>query len=358
MERRAAHRALADGLPDADGDRRAWHLALAAIGPDAAASSALEQAGARALGRSAYEVSSRMFERAAALTLGSERRGSLLYAAADAAWLAGLGDRAVRLLDEARQHEPEPALQLRVEHLRAHIAIRRGHVREGRSVLLKAVEAAPLVDPPQAVVMLAEAVDASFYAGDAASMRRIATLIPAVAGGCVDARSKFFATMSEGMALVLGGEGRRGPESIRDAVTMLQRSDELRDDPRLLAWAVIEPLWLREATGGTALVEHALNVARTCAATGTLPRLLSHIAIHRAATDQWAEAEAEFHEAIAVSRESRTKRRIGHWAGAIGLAGGAARQGGTLPGARLRSPPVELRFRPRVVRDMVLGCVG
>ena len=62
-ERRLAHRSLADGLPDAEDDRRAWHLALAAIGPDVAASSALEQAGARARHRSAYDVSSRTFER-------------------------------------------------------------------------------------------------------------------------------------------------------------------------------------------------------------------------------------------------------------------------------------------------------
>ncbi len=57
-ERRAAHRALADALPDADDDRRAWHLALATLGPNAVASSALEQAGVRARERSAYDVAS------------------------------------------------------------------------------------------------------------------------------------------------------------------------------------------------------------------------------------------------------------------------------------------------------------
>jgi predicted ATPase len=53
-EQRAAHRELASALPDHEVDRRAWHLALATVGPDAAASSALEQAGARAYQRSAY----------------------------------------------------------------------------------------------------------------------------------------------------------------------------------------------------------------------------------------------------------------------------------------------------------------
>ena len=65
--RREVHRALAAAFPDAEADRRAWHLALASFGPDDATSSALEQAGQRARQRSAYEVSSHAFERAALL---------------------------------------------------------------------------------------------------------------------------------------------------------------------------------------------------------------------------------------------------------------------------------------------------
>src|SRR5207249_4334471 len=79
-ERRAAHRALAGALPDRDADRRAWHLALATVGPDDAASSALEQAGARAYERSAYAVAAAAYERAAALSL---EPAPLLYSAAD-----------------------------------------------------------------------------------------------------------------------------------------------------------------------------------------------------------------------------------------------------------------------------------
>src|SRR5207244_12350341 len=84
-ERRRAHRALADALPDRDADRRAWHLAVASLGSDDAASSALEQAGERARKRSAYTVSAAAFERAARLAPGDERRARLLWAAADAA---------------------------------------------------------------------------------------------------------------------------------------------------------------------------------------------------------------------------------------------------------------------------------
>ena len=98
----SAHRALAAALPDRDVDRRAWHLAAAATGTDESASAALEQAGIRGRDRSAYATAAAAFERAGRLTADAERRARLLWEAAEAAWLAGLADRAVALLDEAR----------------------------------------------------------------------------------------------------------------------------------------------------------------------------------------------------------------------------------------------------------------
>ena len=303
-ERRAAHRALADALPDADDDRRAWHLALAALGPDALASSALEQAGRRARDRSAYDVASRTFERAASLASDEQRRGRLLYAAAEAAWLSGLGDRANGLLAEAEEHGREPGVRISIEHLRGHIAVRRGHVVEGRRILLAAVEEAAKVDPARAVVMLADAAHACFYLGDAVAMLSVAEQISTLASACVDTRSEFFAVMAEGMALVYSGEDDRGPQRIRHAVALLTRSDELRDDPTLLAWAAMAPLWLREATEGVALVDRALAVARSRSAAGVLPWVLLHVAIDRGTSDRWVEAEAAFYEAIDLARES------------------------------------------------------
>jgi DNA-binding CsgD family transcriptional regulator len=304
VERRAAHRALADALPDLDDDRRAWHLALAALGPDAVASSALEQAALRARERSAYDVASRTFQRAASLASDEERRGRLLCAGADAAWLSGLGDRTNELLDEAEEHGQEPGLRISIQHLRGHVAIRRGHVLEGRHILLTAVEETATIDPARAVIMLADAVHASFYLGDAAAMRRIAHQISALAGACVDTRSEFFAAMAEGMALVYSGEGDRGPGRIRHAIALLMRSDELRDERTFLAWTAMAPLWLREATEGATLVDRALAVARSRSAAGVLPWVLLHVAIDRATSDRWAEAEAAFYEAIDLARES------------------------------------------------------
>ena len=300
--RRELHRALASALPDAEADRRAWHLALAAFGPDDAASSALEQAGQRAHQRGAYEVSSRAFERAALLAPGETT--SLLYAAADAAWLGGQAERAVGLLERAGRHDPDEDLTIAIEHLRGHIAIHRGPVTDGQRILVTAAERAALADKERAVVMLAEAAYAAFYAGDAAAMRLAAEQAAAIAPPDANGRIAFFTLIARGMALIFSGEDEPGAPEVRAAVDVLERSDELRDDPRLLAWAAMGSIWLREADTGRALAYRALDAARRKSAVGVLPFVLGHVAIDQAATDRWAEAQASFHEAIGLAREA------------------------------------------------------
>jgi DNA-binding CsgD family transcriptional regulator len=302
--RRQMHRALASSLPDTDVDRRAWHLALAAFGPDDAASSALEQAGLRARERSAYDVSSRAYERGARLAPDEVQRSRLLYEAADAAWLGGLGDRAAALLDEVRRHATSADQVLSIEHLRGHIATRRGPIKEAEEILLAAAEQAALIDRDRAVVMLADAEYASFCAGDPATMLSTAQRVAALASPDANARTAFFGLFAQGMARILSGGGEEGAAEIRRAVRVLEGSDELRDDPRLLAWAAMGSPWLREGKVGRALAERALASARRQSAVGVLPFVLNHVAIDQAATDRWAEAQAGFHEAISLARET------------------------------------------------------
>ena len=302
-DRRRVHRVLADSLPDAESDRRAWHLALAATGADDGASTALEQVGTRARDRSAYEEASLAFERAATLAGEEKRRADLAYAAADASWLAGAGDRVRRLLDEATAQASSPELQIRIEHLRGHVAARSGRMEEACEVLLAGARAAIGVDNERAVVMFAEALNASFYLGNPATMVSIAREIPAAASACSDPRSAFLAALSEGMALVFSGEGERGPAMIQRAVRLLESSDDLRDDPRLLVWGVMGPVWLREAADWSSFVDRALIVARERYAVGVLPNLLFHVAVFHATSDRWNEAEAEFSEALDLATE-------------------------------------------------------
>ena len=123
QERREAHAALAEALPDRDVDHRAWHLAAASVGPDDRASGALEQAGMRAHERSAYAVAAAAFERAAGLASKEDSRDRLLHAAAEAAWLAGDATRTLSLLDSLQPHMSAPVLTARVKHLRGQVAM-------------------------------------------------------------------------------------------------------------------------------------------------------------------------------------------------------------------------------------------
>jgi DNA-binding CsgD family transcriptional regulator len=300
--RRELHRALASALPDSEADRRAWHLALASFGPDDAASSALEQAGQRAYQRSAYEVSSRAFERAARLAPEEARQGRLLYAAADAAWLGGLADRAVALLDQAGRPVPAADLAVAIDQLRGHIAAWRGSIATAQEILLAAAERAAPIDPERAVEILAEVVAASGYAGDVAAMRLAADRAASLLRPDADRRTVFLALLVQGMALISSGDGEPGAPAIRAAVEVLEGSDELRGDPRLLAWAAVGPLYLREAEVGRALASRAEAEARRTSAVGVLPSVLCFVAMDQAATDRWAEAQAGFHEAISLAR--------------------------------------------------------
>jgi DNA-binding CsgD family transcriptional regulator len=296
-ERRSAHRALADSLPDRDADRRAWHLSLAAIGTDEAASSALEQAGARARERSAYDVASRAFERAASLSADDGHRAFLAFAAADAAWLAGLAERALALLDDAAASDQSPPLRNEIDHLRGQIALRRGPVAEARATLRGAAERT------QSPVLFAEAAEAAFFAGDANDMRACGERAAELAALEGNDRELFFGQMSAGMGRLLVGESA-GAVLVRDAVAILERSDELERDPRLLGWAAMGPLWLREAGVGNAVVERALAAARSHSAAGVLPHLLWHVAIGAAAADDFVQAHATFDETIHLARET------------------------------------------------------
>jgi DNA-binding CsgD family transcriptional regulator len=323
--RRAAHSALAGALPDRDVDRRAWHLAAASFGPSEAASVALEEAGVRARRRSAYAVAAGAFERGARLSPSDDARGRLLLEAAEAAWLGGDPGRTGTLLDEARIHAADPALAARVDQLRGHVIMRVGPVMDGYPLVVGAAEQIAATDPELAVVMLAEAVYGCFFAGDTPAMLSAARRGVALADGLDSRRAAFFAAMAQGMALVADGDGEAGAASVRRAISILEESDELRDDSRLHIWGALGPLWLREANAGRALIDHVVERARREAAVGVLSTLLPHLARDQSTTDQWSDAEASYDEAIRLARETGHRTEL-----AVALAGVAvleARQG-------------------------------
>ncbi|MDX6567444.1 MAG: hypothetical protein QOH15_22 [Gaiellales bacterium] len=299
-QRRAAHRALAGALPDLDADRRAWHLASAATGPDDSASAALEQAGQRARERTAYSVSATAFERAARLDSSDVRRGRLLYQAAEAAWLAGQAARARVLLDEAALCGADP----QIASLRGEIAARSGPVLEGYDLL---VAAATQAKPEDAVLMLAEAADAAFYSGATNKMLAAAEQAAALVDAGADGKAPFYAAVALGTSRIM--TGHEGAADLLRAVELYETGD-FTDDPRALAWAAMTAVFLRDADAGRRLIDRSIATAREHTAIGVLPRLLNRLARDESMSDRWPEAEADFHEAIRLARETGQRSEL------------------------------------------------
>jgi DNA-binding CsgD family transcriptional regulator len=300
-DRRGAHAALAAALPDRDVDKRAWHLAAASVGPDEHAAAALEQAGLRARARSAYGVAAAAFEHAARLAPSDEPR--LALEAAEAASLAGDDAHALALLGAAGGDLDDAALAARVDRLHGRLALRRGPVMDSYPFFVAGAERIASADPEAAVGMLAEAALAAFYAGDMAAMLAAEQRAEELARGVDTPRSAFFAANARAIAFVLAGRGDAGARAAREAIRILEASDELRDDPRLLGWAALAPLWLREAETGRSLIALAVDRARSQAAIGVLPGLLNYLARDQSTTDQWAAAQASYDEGMRLARE-------------------------------------------------------
>jgi DNA-binding CsgD family transcriptional regulator len=304
-ERRAAHRALADVMQDiGDADRRAWHTAAAATGWDEAASDALEDAAQRARKSSGYSAAASAWAESARLTEPAQRRASRLLSAADSAWLGGQAEQALNLLGEARKLAPATGLQVDIDSLTGHIAMRRGSVHEGYEKLVAAAESVVAADRLKAIRILADAALPTFGAGHPstflAAARRALELVrpddpPEIA---------VLAHVSYGALAVLAGSGPDGPQHLHESVRLFEQVTFKSADPIVLLSAGIAGLFLREAESGRDLLDRALFEAREHAPAAALPTVLLMLGRDAAATDRWPLAHALYEEGARIGRET------------------------------------------------------
>ena len=138
-ERRAAHAAIAEVTDaQADPDRRAWHRALASAGPDEAVAGELERSAIRARARGGQAAAAAFLERAAELTLNPARRAERALAAAEASYLAGSGENALRLAGVAERGPLSEFHRVRVDVLRGRVATVQRRVGDAPLLLLRA----------------------------------------------------------------------------------------------------------------------------------------------------------------------------------------------------------------------------
>ncbi len=303
QERRAAHRAAADATPVADVDRRAWHLSEAVWHPDADVAEILAEAGEHAVARAAYSVASGAFERSARMPPDDSARRARLLSAADTAWTAGNGERALSLLDQRARDSDGAALGsdgVREIELRASIAARTGSLREALDFLVVAADRASSADAE--AIALADAIHATYYLGDARTASRLAERLEALQARVTEPRARALGLMATGMARTLAGHG--GADDIRAAIPLLESDPELTHDPRRLSWLLLAPLFLRDATSGARL-RALVDEVRGAAGIGALPAVLFHVAVDQSTTGaSWSRAEANYTEAIRLATET------------------------------------------------------
>ncbi|WP_088289417.1 helix-turn-helix transcriptional regulator [Kineosporia sp. A_224] len=300
-ERREVHRLVADALPAEDVDRRAWHRCEAAIGPDDALAAEMARVAATAGSRGAHAVAASASERAARLVTGAGERAEHLLSAAESAWHAGDGDRAVDLVDEAVRLPASTQVRVRALALTGDISAQRGDPARARRALLGAASTVASTDPSQAVLLLADAVSVGFFQGSAAAALDAGRRLTVLLRGDVSGAARGVGTLAVGMAQILAG--RAGGEQIREGAALLDAATAAERVGIRPAWLMYGPLFLRERGAVRSLVATALDEARARSAISTLPTLLFTLARDDATTDRWDSATAHYSECAALAGE-------------------------------------------------------
>jgi DNA-binding CsgD family transcriptional regulator len=299
-ERRAAHRALADACGESGPEECAWHLAASALGPDEEVAAALARAAVEARRRSGYAAAAAALERAARLTPDAKLGAERLVAAADAAWQAGRGDVALRLVTEALRKTHEP--RLRAEALRLHGAIEY-LVGEAGAAAASLVEAAGLLEGSDAAGAVAAAADAAYALvrvgrqDQALEMaRRARSLAPE------DVDADFEATLALGFGLWFAGLHEEAVPHLRGAVELGRQLTTIPSPLRAGRTGTAFD-WLGRYRDGYAQLADAGSRARSAGAVGMLPGLLAVGSWQALHAGHWNEALADAGEALELAEQ-------------------------------------------------------
>ncbi|HEY5629099.1 MAG TPA: ATP-binding protein, partial [Candidatus Limnocylindrales bacterium] len=312
-ELRAVHGALARALAETPGEhaeRRAWHLAAAALGPDEQVAAALEEAAARARGRSGYSAAALAFERAAQLSPEPAGRARRLHEAAASWQLANRSDRAMQLIDEAEPIASDPMLLADLCHLRGRIDSWRGPALDAHRRLRETAESLAVAAPSKAAEMFSDAVLAGITGGNL-SLALEAGHRAVEVGRAVAGRVELIATLQLGKALILTGSAGAGRPLIMRCVELLDGLGSLEDANELAQCApalmAIEEYDLTYRVLGTVVAS-----ARAASAMGVLGYSLGALAELETRTGQWSSASADGHEASQLAREAGQEGQLSY----------------------------------------------
>ncbi|HET8894619.1 MAG TPA: AAA family ATPase [Gaiellaceae bacterium] len=147
-ERRRVHAALAEATEaQLNPDRRAWHRAQAASVPDEDVAAELERSAARAQARGGLAAVAAFLERAAELSPESAHRARRLLTAASAKRDAGDLEAALGLLERIEPDALDELGRVRIELLRAQIALEQWRSGDAGSLFMSAARRLGPLDP-------------------------------------------------------------------------------------------------------------------------------------------------------------------------------------------------------------------
>jgi DNA-binding CsgD family transcriptional regulator/tetratricopeptide (TPR) repeat protein len=178
-QRAAAHRRLAEALPDQP-DRRAWHLAAAALHPDEQVALLLEATATQAQRRGGAAAAALALERAAELSPDPEDRARRLVNAATAAVPTGQADWVQDLTARALAVTANPALRLAARHDAGWALAYSGRHTAALPALLSVTEEASRDQPALAWDALSDAAIVAYHSGAPASRQAVSRVLEAM----------------------------------------------------------------------------------------------------------------------------------------------------------------------------------
>ena len=305
-DRRGAHRAhaaAAGSLGDAGAlDRRAWHRAMGATGPDEMIARALEDAAARAAGRTAYAAACEALEAPARLSPEPAERGRRLTAAAQSALAAGAFDRAARLFDEVIALAAERGQVLRAMVGRGNVEMLNGSTRAAVDMLTAAGERMREESAAAGAALLVQAVLPCLLRRDLERARdlsaRAAALVP-------DPDPALAAQLAAAQAISATYSGTPTPLDEADAAELRRQAAE--GEPLGFVWSVghLISLNLRERyADALAGLDAVIGAAREHGTPSLLPWPLAVRADVRRRTGRLPQAAADAAEAVRMAEDT------------------------------------------------------
>jgi DNA-binding CsgD family transcriptional regulator len=306
-QRQSVHGALAETADsDVSPDQRAWHRAHATSHLDEDVAAQLTLSAGQACARGGLAAAAAFAERAAELTPEPACRARRALDAAQAKREAGALDAARRLLAMALGGPLDELGRARAELLRAQLAARPGHGRNGRPLLLDAATRLEPLDAGLAREAYREAFGAALTAGRlglAGGMTQVAEAIRASSGQHGASRPPHAADLLlEGLAALITDGHRVGAPMLKRAVRAFR--DEAVSAADALRWL---PFACRMAGAAWddeswhALSARLIELARQTGALTALPDALQDGTALRLATGETAMATAMAREAATVA---------------------------------------------------------